>query len=210
VRTDRHGAQPVAEALGGDQRRAVGRDRQAVRERQRLADELGRAVRVDQCQLREGHVGATVEIEPEAADVGPAVGIDHHVVEQTDAEARQVGVQGQLAVGFLAQHAPIAHRHDQQPAVGQPAEPRGLMQHLGHLGDRAVKAHRDDPVGVEVRQPQTTVAPARRLQEAEALNERVDGPFRHGASARRLVAAVGSGPTAVDEQHRAGDVRGRV
>ena len=48
---------------------------------------------------------ARVHVEPEVADVGAAVRVDHHVVAQAGRERGEIGVHDERAVGLEPQHA---------------------------------------------------------------------------------------------------------
>ncbi|MCY1558133.1 hypothetical protein D9M68_950410 [compost metagenome] len=52
---------------------------------------------------------AAHQVEAEVADIGAALGIDHHVVEVSERHRREVGVGGEVAVGFLSQDPAVTH-----------------------------------------------------------------------------------------------------
>jgi hypothetical protein len=110
------------------------------------------------------------QVEAEVADVRAALGVDRHVVEVAGGVPAQIGVGDQGAVGLAAQDPAVAHRDDEQPAVGQPAEPGRLLLH-GRLEAQigAVRAGRHDPGRIEVGEPEPLLVPAGRLGEGEAV-----------------------------------------
>ena len=77
---------------------------------------------------RGGHGG--VEVEAEVADVGAALGVDHHVVAVERGEPAQLGVGGERAVGLPPQEPAVGHGDHEQAPVGQPPQARRLPGHL--------------------------------------------------------------------------------
>ena len=169
---DVEGGGPVAEGLVDDQG-AVG-DHAAVREVEVLGDRRGRAVQVDPRQGGGGQVGTVHQVEPEVAEPGAPLGVDHHVVGVAGHVVREVGVRDQRAVVLAPQELRIVLGDDQQASVGEPAEPRGLARDL-RLDAQVAAVERDgvDLLEVEVGEEQPVVVPPRALREVQVLD---DGP----------------------------------
>ncbi len=123
-------ADAPAHALADEQRAAIGRDRSAVRERDRVRDGVRATIGFDRDQHGFARLLTGVDVETEVADVRASDAVDDHVVALRRRDRRQVGVQDERAVGLEAQHTPIAHRHDEHAPVGQPSEARWLLGHL--------------------------------------------------------------------------------
>src|SRR5205823_14886138 len=115
------------------------------------------------------------EVETELADEGTAVSVDHHVVEMPADVARQVRVTYQGAVGLAAQQAAVTHGDNQQAAVRQPAEPRGLPGDLGLGPDvTAVLSRRIHAAGIKIREPDPLGMPAGPFQIGHAGDDGAD------------------------------------
>ena len=99
----------VTEGLVYQQRAVLG-DHAAVGEPQVLGGLGDGPVGIDAQQATQLEVGPAHEVEPELADEGPAVGVDHHVVEMPVDMARQVRVTDQGAVGLAARRGRRAWR----------------------------------------------------------------------------------------------------
>ena len=176
VGLDRERREAGGEGLGDDERAVVGDDH-AVGEPEVLGGDARAAVGVDAHERRGRRVAAAHEVEAEVAGVGAPLAVDDHVVEVPARERRDVGVLGDRAVGRAPQHAPVLHGHDQQVAVGQPPEARGLALDLEHGLLAAVGVVGEDRAAVEVRGPPAAVVPARALEVGAALEQRRQGSF---------------------------------
>src|SRR5262245_20639875 len=80
VGCDVEGRQPMRERLADDQRLAIGRDHRAVGEQQVVGGFRRLAVGIDPHDAGRALCLAAMAVEPEIADPGPPVAIDHHVV----------------------------------------------------------------------------------------------------------------------------------
>jgi hypothetical protein len=176
---DVEGGQPPAEGLRDDEH--VAEQHHAVGEEQVVGDGLRGAVGVDAGHGRPGDRVAGHEVEAEVADVGAAPVVDDHVVEVLGDEPRQVGVLDQRPVVLAAQDAVVTHRDDEHPPVGEEAEAGGLPGDLRHHLVAAAGLDRDDPLGVEVRDPQPALVPARALQVRPPVGHHVEVLLPHGA-----------------------------
>jgi hypothetical protein len=173
------GRDAVAHGLADDQGLSVGCDHAAIGKVELARHGAHRSVGIHPHQRGGLRGAATHEVKAEVADVGTALGIDHHVVGVAARHGGQVGVGDEPAIGFLAQYLSLAHGHHQQAPVGQPAHARRLSGHVGDLLHTALQVHAQDLVRVEVRQPQPVVVPAGTLQEGVPRDEnretRIDG-----------------------------------
>ena len=111
---------------------------------------------------------AGLVVVAEVADVGPTRGVDDHVVAVEGGEAGEIGVHDETAA-LESEEPAVRHRDDQQAAVREPAETRGLRRHLDDRLDDTVGRHGDDALAVHVGDPEAAVAPARPLEEVEAV-----------------------------------------
>ena len=140
---------------------------------------------------------AAVHVEAEVADVRAAVRVDHHVVARAGRERREVGVLDE-PLALESEHAAVEHRHDEHPAVGQPAEARRLLRHLDDRSPPCRRVHRDDAVIVLVAEVQPPVVPARSLGEHETFEqdrgqcERVMGRGPYSSGGRASVGLTSS------------------
>ena len=128
-----------------------------------------------------------VQVEPEVADVGPAAGVDQHVVGVERGDVEQVRVQREHPVRLQPAHGAVLHRHHEQPAVGQPAEARRLG------GQRADDCR--SPVSRSTRRP-----PSRRSRRSRTGRPaRASALRRSGGPSRRTVvsAMVGDGSRSI-------------
>ena len=110
--------------------------------------------------------------------------------------SRQIRVNAELAV-VEAQHAPVAHRDDEQRAVREPAEARTASPSTRTISSTPPRASTaSDVPPEEVREPPAAVVPAR------ALEERAAGEQSPHA---RMVAGSAGGhrrsPAAADPRH---------
>src|SRR5256714_4435458 len=192
VRGDVERGDAVTEGLVHQQRAVLG-DHAAVGEPHVLGGLGDGPVGIDAQQAGRLEVGTAHEVEAELADEDPAPGVDHHVVQKPAEVARQVGVTGQGAVGFAAQQAAVAHGDDQQAAVREPAEPRGLLGNLG-LGPQvaAVLGRRVHAVGIEVGEPDPLVMPAGPFQVGHARDDGAD-LAAHSSSSGRVYGGLPAG-----------------
>src|SRR5574340_322102 len=120
---DVESAHAVAPGLAHAQR-AVGGDHAAVGKPQVVGNLADGAVGIDAPQFRGPERRAPHQVEAEVAHPGAALRVHDHVVEVAAGVRRQVGVRRQGAVGLAAQQLAVAHRDDQQAAIGQPAGAR--------------------------------------------------------------------------------------
>ena len=175
--------EPARHALADDQRRAVGRDDRAVRERRARRP---RRARVPSGSTAMTHVLvrllAGVHVEAEVADVRAARCASTTMsLHAPGRERGEIGVDDERAVGLEPQHLAVEHRDDEHAAVGQPAEPRRLLRHLDDRLRVAVGGHRDDALVVLVGEPEPVVVPARTLGEREVVEEHGRGACAHGS-----------------------------
>ncbi|CDZ87957.1 hypothetical protein RHRU231_360077 [Rhodococcus ruber] len=199
VGPDVEGGQLVAHALRDDQR-AGGGDHHAVGEAEVGGLDGEGAVRRDADQVGRRDRGVAFEFEAEAAHVGGAVLGDHHVVELAGRDRGEIGVDDDLAVVLAAHDPPGLHRGDEQAPVGQPAEPGRLVAGEGGLdGDRTVGTDRDHLVPVEIRDPHSSVVPARALEEGTVGDDGVDGALQRGVL---VSGSHGRWPSVVDAGRR--------
>ncbi len=122
VRGDVERGEATAEGLTHDERGSVGRDHGAVREHQVVRRCRHRAVRGDQRERRRLRCFAVGEVVPEVADVGAPRAVDDHVVAVEGRDTTQVGVLDEAA-RVEPHETAVLHRHDEQPAIGQPPQP---------------------------------------------------------------------------------------
>jgi len=165
---DSEGRQPVRERLGDDERAAVRGDDRAVREGEVVGRGLDAAVGMHEREHGGPERLAGLVVVAEVADVGSTRGVDDHVVAVEGGEAGEIGVHDETAA-LETEEPPVHHRDDQQAAVGEPAETRGLRPHLDDQLDDAVGRHGDDALAVHVGDPEAAVVPARPLEEVEAV-----------------------------------------
>ncbi len=96
------------------------------------------------------------------------------------------------AVGFEPHQAAVDHGDDEEPAVGQPAQPRRLLRHLDDRLGRAVDAHGDDPLVVLVGEPESAIVPAGTFGEHQAVENHCRRACAHGPD------GTGQGGSVVD------------
>src|SRR3954469_11693441 len=94
----------------------------------------------------------------------------------------------ELPIGFSGINAPIADRDDQQPTVGQPAEPGWPAGNLEAFAQRPVRIDRDDLAVMTIREPQGAVAPSWAFGEDEAVVEQFQSG--HAESSRGAYGAA--------------------
>jgi hypothetical protein len=111
-----------------------------------------------------------VAIVAEVADVGAALAVHHHVVAGPGRQRGEIGVQSWRPV-LHPQQAAVEHGDDEQRAVRHPAEARGPLGDLQHGLGAAARIDRDDPLGVEVREPEAPVVPAGSLGERQPVEQ---------------------------------------
>ena len=75
------------------------------------------------------------------------------------------------AVVVEPQDAPVVHRDDEQPPVGQEAEPGRAFGHLGDDLRRTAGRKPQHAVVVHVGEPQRAVVPAHALGERQAVDD---------------------------------------
>ena len=142
---------------------------------------MGGAVRVDPDEIGRDWWRAAVEIEPEVADVGPAVGIDHHVVTVPRRQLGQIGNLGESPVRE-AEQLSIVHRDDEQTAFRIPTESRRSVLDRDDLGQHTGRSQREDPSRMLVREEQLAVVPARSFRKPKPFNQYRCAVLRHSPS----------------------------
>ena len=94
--------------------------------------------------------------------------IDNHVVAMKRRMLAQIRHRYQ-ATRILAQQAPIGHRHHQQSAIRQPAEPGWLSRHIEHRDCLAICTDITHFMGVEIREPKPVIVPPRCFREGKTI-----------------------------------------
>ena len=88
-------------------------------------------------------------------------------------------MHGEAPVVFPAHDLPGVHRHDEQAAVGQPAQSRRAVVELDDRLGATVGVDRAHGVAGHVGDPQPPVTPAGSLEEAEPARHRFPSSFAH-------------------------------
>ena len=162
----------TTERLADDQGATVGRDHRPVRECERGGGDLRAAVGAYQRQVGRLELTARFEVEPEVADIDVAVGVDDHVVAVPGGDVGQVGVLDQRAVAVVAHDPAARHEHDDECAVGQPADARrAIVEPAERRRALATGSDAVDRALVEVGVPQRPVVPARAFTEVDPVDE---------------------------------------
>ena len=130
---DVEGREALPHRFADDQRATVVADHRAVRELELPGRDARLAVRGDEDQVGVAGRATAVQIPAEVAHVCATLAIHHHVVAVEAGQAGEIGVLGLPARGVDTQELSIAHRHDEQAPIGQPAEPGRIV---GDAGDR--------------------------------------------------------------------------
>jgi hypothetical protein len=107
--------------------------------------------------------------------------LHHECLPEKDMTLTEIaaGCQSGAASDRATARQPSAAGHDQQRAVGHPAEPR---QHLRHRHDhlrRPVGGEGDHLASEDICGPQLTFVPARDLQERKTIREQIQALISH-------------------------------
>ena len=128
----------MPERLADDQGALVRRDDHAVGEHELGRGDVNLPVGVDARERGRALRRVRDQVEAEVPDVRAAVSVHDHVVAVERGDVAELGVDREPA-GVEPHELAVVHRHDQQPSVRQPAQPRRVVGDLDHRLGAAVE-----------------------------------------------------------------------
>jgi hypothetical protein len=182
---------PGSSALSDEEDGFVGGEDVAVWRFQLIGSDKPRTIGSNGDCLAGLAFATVMDSAPHVTDVCRAVRRNDHVVERTSSYRREVSMQSKCSVALDPTELLRFHCNDEEAAVGQPAESRGLVVDHFHLSpDIAGEIGREDPMSVHVAEPQSFLVPTRAFAKPETVQNRLHPEALSGEIPSGIVARV--------------------